>query len=298
MFKHKKFEVYLLKNRLTGLVISFVLLAVTVLLAARVNLLQNVRIKDVRSVDEIATATDAPRENVRINIERANFAGFESYDNSELQGRYYYSEQDGKFLILLLNSDEDVVVNYTAKARVISGGDTYEEIVQGLADSMDISTQQMKAHTFGIIIDEVGYQGLYYKLILAMLILMVIVFGVNLFLCIYYMIYPWKEHQLADSLGKDATKATIEDIDRELVSNIFYNQEGVTITDSYFISHTWRHTGVLPISRVETFKKLKTSANFGNKPVFKLIMVDESGDSYEQNFKSEQAVDEVLSFLK
>lgn len=60
----------------------------------------------------------------------------------------------------------------------------------------------------------------------------------------------------------------------------------------------WR-TDVVALDNIETFKKLRTSSNIGSgkKKIYKLLMVDVDGVTYEQDFRSEKDINEALSYL-
>lgn len=59
------------------------------------------------------------------------------------------------------------------------------------------------------------------------------------------------------------------------------------------------HTDVVALDNIETFKKLRTSSNIGSgkKKIYKLLMVDVDGVTYEQDFRSEKDINEALSYL-
>ena len=78
----------------------------------------------------------------------------------------YYCQQDGRYAILLIRSNEDVLLNYTLRGRVVSADDVYTSIVDGLAQDMGIPSQQLESKVYPLIISEVDFPRIYYNMML------------------------------------------------------------------------------------------------------------------------------------
>ena len=279
MLKNKKFEGYILRNRIVGVVVSLILVSVMIYMACHFSLIDRMNTRTYRTLADIENIDNLGENDVSITIERADYLGYDYYEDSERIGRYYYCQQDGRYAILLLTSSDEVVLNYTVRGRLISGSSEYDDILDGLAQDIGISRRQIECRIYPHIISEVDFPRIYYNMML--------------------LVCPWKTARLRSALGSRTDRNTIRDIDNQLRYNLYYDQDGVAITDSYFVYHGMWHTDVVRLDSIETFKKLRTSSNIGvgSKRIYKLIMVDVDGVTYEQNFKSEASLDEALSYL-
>lgn len=297
--KNRKIETYLLKNRIPGIVIALLMVVCMAVIASHFNLQNRISSKTYRTVEEIEDRPDVEVRDVTLTIDRADYLGYDYYIDSERQGRYYYCQQSGKFAILLLRSTDDVVLNYTIRGRVISDDATYSKIVSGMAEDMGIQGSELESRFYPMIISEVNFPRIYYNMMLLVFVLVVLWALYNIVICIYSVCRPWKTSGLQMVIGHTADKDTVRDIDDQLRYNLYYDQDGIAITDKYFVYHSLWHTDVVGLDTIESFKKLKTSSNIGsgNKRIYKLLMVDVDGTTYEQNFKTEEALDEALTYL-
>ena len=176
----------------------------------------------------------------------------------------------------------------------------YISIVDGLAQDMGIPSQQLESKVYPLIISEVDFPRIYYNMMLLVLVLTALWALYNIVRCIYSVCCPWKVSGMQVVSGGKADRNTVRDIDEQLRYNLYYDQDGIAITDKYLVYHGTWHTDVVELSTIETFKKLRTSANIGpaDKKIYKLLMVDVDGVTYEQDFKTEAAIDEALSYLR
>lgn len=298
MLKNKKFEGYLLKNRIPGVLLAVLMAVFMILMAGKFELLNRLNSKSYRTLEEIENISDPYGNDVKITVDRADYLGYDYFVDSERQGGYYICQQNGRYAILLLKSNDEVVLNYTVKGRMIAGGDEYSAIIEGITKDMGIPASQLETRMYPLIISEVDFPRIYYNMMLLVLVLTVLWAVYVLIRCVYDVSCPWRVHRVRDALGKKAGKDTIRDIDAQLRYNLYYDQYGIAITDKYFVCHGIWHTDVVALDSIETFKKLRTSSNIGvNKKVYKLLMVDVDGVTYEQNFRSERELDEALTYL-
>lgn len=299
MFKNKKFELYLLKNRIPGVAIAVAMAVIMVVMAGRFELFNRLNSKSYRTLDEIENISELHGSDVKITVDRADYLGYDYFVDSERQGSYYICQQAGRYAILLLKSKDDVVLNYAIKGRMVAGGDEYSSIVDGITADMGITSDQLESRLYPMIISEVDFPGIYYNMMLLVLILAVLWAVYIMARCIYEVCRPWKISRINAALGKNADRQTIQDIDSQLRHELYYDQYGVAITDKYFVCHGMWHTDVVALETIESFKKLRTSSNIGSgkKKIYKLLMVDVDGVTYEQDFRSEKDIDEALSYL-
>lgn len=298
MLKNKKFEGYLLKNRIPGVLLAVLMAVFMILMAGKFELLNRLNSKSYRTLEEIENISDPYGNDVKITVDRADYLGYDYFVDSERQGGYYICQQNGRYAILLLKSNDEVVLNYTVKGRMIAGGDEYSAIIEGITKDMAIPASQLETRMYPLIISEVDFPRIYYNMMLLVLVLTVLWAVYVLIRCVYDVSCPWRVRRVRDALGKKAGKDTIRDIDAQLRYNLYYDQYGIAITDKYFVCHGIWHTDVVALDSIETFKKLRTSSNIGvNKKVYKLLMVDVDGVTYEQNFRSERELDEALTYL-
>ena len=182
---------------------------------------------------------------------------------------------------------------------MISGGSEYSSIIDGITSDMGIAAAQLETRMYPLIISEVDFPRIYYNMMLLVLIVTVLWSVYVIVRCIYEVSCPWKVRSVKDVLGKRADRQTIRDIDSQLRYEMYYDQYGIAITDKYFVCHGMWHTDVVALDNIETFKKLRTSSNIGSgkKKIYKLLMVDVDGVTYEQDFRSEKDINEALSYL-
>lgn len=299
MLKNRKFEKYILINRIWGVMISLAMVAVMVVMASRFELISRLGSRSYRTFAEIATGTDAVNEDVNITVTRADYAGYDYYVDSELQARYYYAEEDGSFAILLIDSDEDVILNYNLRGRVIPSDENFDVILSGLSDEMGIEEAQLSSETYDMVVSEIDFPRIYYNMMFLVLVLAIVWAVYMLADCLYIVTHPWKHSGVAAALGRKADRRTVLDIDDQLRYHIYFEQDGIVITDKYFVCHGLFRTDVVALSSIVRYKKLRTTSNVNtNKRVYKLLMTDVEGVTYEQNFKTEALLDEALSYLE
>lgn len=298
MLKNKKYEGYLLINRIWGTMLSLVMVVIMLVMAGRFELISRLGSRSYRTFAEIATQTDAGNEDVDITVKRADYAGYDYYVDSERRGRYYYCEEDGRFAILLLDSTEDVVLSYKLRGRVMPADDSYDEILAGLAADIGIDKERIRAEAYDMVVSEIDFPRIYYNMMLLVLVLSVVWLLYRLADCIYVYVCPWKNPGSSVSVGGRMDRNTIIDVDEQLRHNVYYEQDGIVITDKYFVYHGMWRTDIVELSNIETYKKLKTTSNIsGGRRLYKLLMTDTEGVTYEQNFKTESSLDEAITFL-
>ena len=298
MFKNKKLECYLLKNRIPGVIAAVAMAVFMVMMAGHFQLFNRLNSKTYRTLEEIENISNPYGSDVKITVDRADYLGYDYFVDSERHGSYYICEQDGRYAILLLKSNDQVVLNYTIKGRMIAGSSEYSSIIKGITADMGITDSQLEARLYPMIISEVDFPGIYYNMMLLVLIMTCLWAVYVTARCIYDVFHPWKVHRVRAALGKKADKEVIQDIDTQLRYELYYDQYGVAITDKYIVCHGLWHTDVVALDSIESFKKLRTSSNIGSgKKLYKLLMVDLDGVTYEQDFRSEKDLDEALSYL-
>lgn len=297
--KNRQFECYLLKNRIWGIAAAVAMTVVVILMAADVSLFDRFGSDEMDSFAAVYEDAGGSDADVVITIARADYTGYDYYEDSERKGRYYYIQENGRFAIALIDSNEDVLINYTMRGRVLTDDALYDDIVESLANDMCVDKGQLESVTYAMIVSELDYPRIYYNLMLmvfiAVILWMVYVIGES----IYVITHPWT-HPGANIIdGRRSDKSTIRDIDAELAGSRRYEQDGVVITDSYLVCHSLFGTDAVAIDSIESFKKLKTTSNTDNdKPLFKLVLSDVDGQTYEQDFRTERALDEALTYLK
>lgn len=302
MMKNRKFELFLLKNRIPGIVISLMMVLMMVLMACHLRLADRLTSKSYRTLSEIAERVadgDSDDADVVITIDRCDYADYDYYVDSECRGRYYFCQEDGMFALLLLDSDEDVLINYSVRGRVLSTGDEYMEILTGLANDMGVDYEQMRTQTYPMIVSEIDFPRIYYNMLLLVLVLVAAWAVYRIAACVCIVLCPWRNQGTKATFGGKIDREAIRDIDEQLRYNVYYDQDGIIITEKYFLYHGFMRTDIVPLANIETYKKLRTTSNIGgNKKIYKLLMTDVEGVTYEQNFKTEAALDEALSMLK
>lgn len=236
MFKNKKFECYLLKNRIPGVVLAVLMTVFMLMMAGRFELLNRLDSKTYRTLNEIESISNPYGSDVKITVDRADYLGYDYFVDSERQGSYYICQQDGRYAILLLKSNDDVVLNYTIKGRMISGGSEYSSIIDGITSDMGIAAAQLETRMYPLIISEVDFPRIYYNMMLLVLIVTVLWSVYVIVRCIYEVSCPWKVRSVRDVLGKRADRQTIRDIDSQLRYEMYYDQYGIAITDKYFVA--------------------------------------------------------------
>lgn len=235
--KNRKFESYILKNRIPGIILSLIMVGCMIIMAWHFSLPDRIRSRTYRSIADVESRANPNDRDVTITVDRADYIGYDYYVDSERQGRYYYCQQDGRYAILLIRSNEDVLLNYTLRGRVVSADDVYTSIVDGLAQDMGIPSQQLESKVYPLIISEVDFPRIYYNMMLLVLVLTALWALYNIVRCIYSVCCPWKVSGMQVVSGGKADRNTVRDIDEQLRYNLYYDQDGIAITDKYLVYH-------------------------------------------------------------
>ena len=92
--KNRKFESYILKNRIPGIILSLIMVGCMIIMAWHFSLPDRIRSRTYRSIADVESRANPNDRDVTITVDRADYIGYDYYVDSERQGRYYYCHQE------------------------------------------------------------------------------------------------------------------------------------------------------------------------------------------------------------
>ena len=83
--KNRKFESYILKNRIPGIILSLIMVGCMIIMAWHFSLPDRIRSRTYRSIADIESRANPNDRDVTITVDRADYIGYDYYVDSERQ---------------------------------------------------------------------------------------------------------------------------------------------------------------------------------------------------------------------
>lgn len=302
MFQYRRLDLLLLKNTAMTVLPALIILTVILCGISYFKLFQNLEFEKIDTLHQLDVAYEDNIRNVELTLDRADYLGYDYYLDGKKNGRYYYSFMDDKCLILLIKSDEDVLLDYTVKGRMKLDNTLYDYILGQCAEDMGITTEQLKSVTYDYVISEAEYPAAFSKIIK---VAVIFVIGISLFTVfegIIWIFLPWRHPQIKNTHGIGEPKLAVRDINRQMHDALMLKQGNVMVTRKYLIVSSLFKTDIIRLRDIEVISKHKERKRsfpwIHGKDVYKLI-ISNSGDMfYECEFPNEALVDEILPLLR
>ncbi len=301
MYKNKRFHLYLLKNTIAFIVPALLVFTVLMGLISHFNIMDRFTFKQLINTEIPESSAINKSDNVKIHIDHAEYMGYDYYLDNKKAGRYYYTFIDGKCIVMLINSKEDVISDYDIKGVIKEDTTLYRYLLNQCANDMDMNIEQLEQITYDYVISEVDYPENFYNMVQLFIALLIVMMLFHILQGIYWLIFPWKTPSVKSINGVANGKLVIHDLNKQLRDKILLEQKDIIVTEKYIIAPSLLHTDVILIDHIEVLSKhmeRKKHLLFRNRDVYKLIISDSEDMFYEQEFENEKLIDEVIPLLE
>lgn len=300
MFKNRRFDLYLLKNTILSMLPALAVLVAMMAIISHFEIANKFTFEYADGPDALQRIYDRQVYNVKLHVDRADYLGYDYYLDDDMAGRYYYSFIDGKCIILLIDSKEDVILDYTVKGLIKSDSALYQYLLAQCASDMGIDVEQLQNAAYGYVISEVDYPELFYGIVQIVILIVICIIIITLLEGIYRIILPWKTPSVKAINGVANGKLVVKDLNKQLKECLLLKQKDILVTEKYLIAPSAFRTDVILIDHIEVLSKHMERKHgiFGSKDVYKLIISDSEDMFYEQEFENEQMIDEIIPLLE
>ena len=135
------------------------------------HLLNNLDFYHVDDPQQLGVLYDAGTTNVEMRFQKLTYMGYDYEIDGERVGGYYYVWVNGKFMVVLLDSDETIICDYLVQGQLKKDPAAYNYILSECAESVGIEQQQLETITYDYLISEVDYPKTFYMIVKAALII-------------------------------------------------------------------------------------------------------------------------------
>ncbi|MGN0396352.1 MAG: hypothetical protein ACI4EF_13395 [Coprococcus sp.] len=301
MYKNKRFDLYLLKNTLMSILPALIVIIVMMILITHFNISERLSFEYLGSPAALDSSYEKRTYNVCFHIDRADYMGYDYYLDDKLAGRYYYAFIDGRCMVFLIDSRDDVILDYDVKGVVKADTALYQYLISQCALDMGIDTEQFQKVTYDYVISEVDYPKVFYEIIRLVIILILLISMIIVLEGIYHIIFPWKTRSVKSINGVANGKLVVKDLNNQLRDKLLLKQKDIIVTEKYLVAPSLFHTDVILIDHIEVLSKhmeRKKHLLLKNRDIYKLIISDSEDMFYEQEFENEQLIDEVIPLLE
>lgn len=300
MFETRRLNLLLLKNTIMALLPAVVILLIIIASMAHYNLLGNLEFHQIKNLEDLDAAYYDNIENVQITFQEIDNMGYDYTLNGKKAGSYYYAFLDGKCVILLVDSDEARLYDYTVKGQLKQDNTMYNYLLGQCADAVGFSLDQMKSVTYRFVISEVDYPRVFYGIVKTAFYLAVLIVVFSIVEGLVCIAFPWLHPQMRKLKGVSSRRLIAGDINRQIHDAVRFDRGNVIVTKKYLIISTWMYTDIIILKEIEVISKHKERKKvfLGEKTVFKLIISNSRDMFYEHEFKNEDILDEMIPLIK
>lgn len=155
--------------------LSLILLIFTIYLTADSSLNEILFLPTIENVSILESEKYRSKNPVvRIHAKTLYYTGYDNEDGKKATGHYYYMLQDGRCLLVLLDSSRDkpqkILKDYTAAFRLIEDDTLDNQLLTSMAADMEWSSQSFMDITLPVLASQPDY----HPLIVAMLVILLI----------------------------------------------------------------------------------------------------------------------------
>lgn len=300
MYKNRRFDLYLLKNTVLSMLPAMVVLVAMMAMMYHFEIAKKFTFEYADGPDELQRIYAEEVYNVKLHVDRADYLGYEYYLDDNLAGRYYYSFIDGKCIIFLIDSKEDVILDYTVKGMIKADTAIYQYLISQCADDMGIDVEQLQNVTYDYVISEVDYPEFFYGIVQLVIFVVICIIIITILEGIYRILFPWKTPSVKSINGVANGRLVVKDLNNQLKNCLLLKQKNILVTEKYLVAPSVFHTDVIMIDNIEVLSKhMERKRSFGrSRDVYKLIISDSEDMFYEQEFENEQMIDEIIPLLE
>ena len=266
------------------------------------HLLNNLDFYHVDDPQQLGVLYDAGTTNVEMRFQKLTYMGYDYEIDGERVGGYYYVWVNGKFMVVLLDSDETIICDYLVQGQLKKDPAAYNYILSECAESVGIEQQHLETITYDYLISEVDYPKTFYMIVKAALIIAFAVIILSIIEGIVYWFYPWKHPQIRQMKGYRDKKLLTGDINRQLHDALVYETGNCYVTRKYLVIWTPFRTDIIVLRDIDVVSRHKETKKIlpwmPPRDVYKLIISNANGAIFEHDFHDEKILDTILPYIQ
>ena len=306
MMGRKPFQRLLMKNTLAIAIPAIAVFVILTFMFARYPLLDRIQ------CHSIATMTDADitlglmyaekTTNVEYSAENLHYTGFDYYVDGELSGAYYYTKVGGKYLMLLVKTDNPPmkIDEKLVKGRIKKDKLTADHIVTGFALESGMDPALVENMTSDYVISEPEYPYAY-------VIMIYVFFAMPAFVALIIVIYtllvciqPSMNTQARQLREYGDPAEVIAEINSEMRRKLLFRKNNIYVTENYLVVSYLSKTDAIKLDEVQYISKneVERKKAFRRSPVYRLTLSTPGRIFYEVDFSNESLIDDVIFHIE
>ncbi len=261
------------------------------------------------SIEEIIQLYNDGNKYVEFTLSELHYTTYDYYTGKEDNASCYYyilDEENGPTCVFFLipvrytNNRADVLESYSAKARLVSGGERFDTFLSGFSTDIGWNTEALSEISGHFAVSQYDYRP---GLIMAISILLFAIILACLGYIIANIIYMIAPHlhpscKRLKRFGLDGRDFT--EIDRELKDALLFSAGRINITENYLIALGKRSIWMVPLFNIVWAYKYSEWNPFVKKKklTYSLIVITSPKDKVSIRGNKKSHTDRVLHFLE
>lgn len=294
-----KLSLLLLKNTIAILIPAIIIFGIVLTVTIKYPILYRNTCHTVSSLEEMQEWYVQHCYNVQYDVSQLKYTGYDYYENETRIGAYYYTFVGDRCLFVLVKTKnpEAVIESRHIRGKILHDSAHLEAMIDEFVADTGLEKDAFLSIVYPMMLSEVDYPFFETMLIWMLIIVPYIISIATIFLCIAWMIQPYKH---------PSTKVFSDFGDRQLVYQEIKSQlkwENVIhryhyyFTKEYLIISDWFTTDFIRIDFIRYISKHVISKVNGKRQIYRLTMSNPEKMFFEKDFKLEECADEIMEEL-
>lgn len=307
--KNKRFTKMLVRNLILMAIPLALIISAAFLSVSHMRKMDDAKVYDMEDIGAAEEFYTLGKVNVRLRISDLVYSGFDYISKDKKLGSYFYSFNNGRISLYLLDNDMSERVReaaegtaFTVKFRIVK-----DELTAGYIVSEYAETLGLMEHTDGeassiYVLDQLRFPEMWIrilKIVYYALIASLIMLGLYILIAFYR---PQILKQARELKRFGNVKSVVADLDYEMKNKLLYQSDNIFVTDSYLIVAYVSRIDVVYLDDVKYMSKheeLKKNRLFGGKKkTYRLTLSNVEKMYFEMFIDDEQTIDDVAYYIQ
>lgn len=307
--KNKRFTKMLVRNLILMAIPLALIISAAFLSVSHMRKMDDAKVYDMEDIGAAEEFYTLGKVNVRLRISDLVYSGFDYISKDKKLGSYFYSFNNGRISLYLLDNDMSERVReaaegtaFTVKFRIVK-----DELTAGYIVSEYAETLGLMEHTDGeassiYVLDQLRFPEMWIrilKIVYYALIASLIMLGLYILIAFYR---PQILKQARELKRFGSVKSVVADLDYEMKNKLLYQSDNIFVTDSYLIVAYVSRIDVVYLDDVKYMSKheeLKKNRLFGGKKkTYRLTLSNVEKMYFEMFIDDEQTIDDVAYYIQ
>lgn len=260
--------------------------------------------KHIDNVDMAWTAYEDNDIYITCTIDKMMYTGIEHDGKHGINGRYYYSLNNGKCRYYLIKTNEEravpVIENYTFNARIVADDDLMKQLNEIMADQLDWTDDGLGEVTGSYIFSEVDYNRGLLRFFTGVMVVAVLMALINMAVILYNIFNPYDAVSFW-RFGHHKDRANeVKRANGEYNRDIIFMSQGMYVTENYFIYHDTYEFEIVPLDDIVwAYKHSSLHWKFGTRHfiTYNMRIVTKYKKTYVFGNKTKESCDALLDII-